>query len=191
MSIIIHAITSPAYSVELYPEITQPSTLLIPEEIWDQFNARLKELSMDKKEYLSFLIRTLRTFVYLGNVNHREHSRLEFQERGLNLKKISLRPNDSDWTELRNMAGFCGMSICKFFVELVLLDFKGVTSYMTKTGASVELPTVFCGYGLEFAQNMVYFEDRSEIQRVIRIQRPNYHEGIILEERRRKRSASK
>ena len=112
------------------------STLLIPKDLINRFNRRLK-IKGGKTKYFGYLIglyRTmLRSFCYDAS-----GVRTEYQWKNQELQKINFRPQNNDWAELGAFSAASGKSRCLLFVYLLLMDLNGWGAILKLAGITAE-----------------------------------------------------
>ena len=99
-------------------------TLLIPDYLFPEY----KKLKL-KYRNLRFLLNYL---LFKHNANRPYFvmkagisSTIKYQEKGLSLHREDFRPGDREWVELKLLANSYNMSLCSFFVFLVLMELAG------------------------------------------------------------------
>ena len=65
----------------------------------------------------------------------------EYQNEGLDLKRVNFRVNNADWIELGELALVFGKSRCWMFTYLLELDILGVWDILSKFGLNIAVPT--------------------------------------------------
>ena len=65
----------------------------------------------------------------------------EYQNEGLDLKRVSFRPNNADWIELGELALAFGKSRCFVFTFLLELDLSGFWEMLYESGLNDAVPT--------------------------------------------------
>ena len=97
-----------------------PSTLLLPNSILNPFlKRRLQRYKGNTTVYLRNLLKLYRSLNYAGLFPPPAKVKSEYQEENLDLKRITFRPNNSDWIELGSLALAFGKSRCWIFTYLV------------------------------------------------------------------------
>ncbi len=71
----------------------------------------------------------------------KEKNKTEYQKENLNLKRLSFRPDNSDWIELGELALAFGKSRCWIFTFLLELDLSGFSKILSKSFPSQSVPT--------------------------------------------------
>ncbi|MBK8395783.1 MAG: DUF1564 family protein [Leptospiraceae bacterium] len=118
------------------------STLLIPENLMPNFLFLLKNHGADNiTVYLQNLLSMYRTITHSGLIPKPIHVKTEYQDEGLNLKRIGFRPNNTDWIELGELALAFGKSRCWLFVYLLKLDIMGMWYLLVRSGLDFAVPT--------------------------------------------------
>ncbi|MBW0435755.1 DUF1564 family protein [Leptospira yasudae] len=88
------------------------------------------------KRVLSFLLNNNRNRLASFLVPSRKE-KTSYQKANLDLVRFSLRPDASDWAELRLLARYYGISICQFFVILLDLDKTDSISAFANLGDNI------------------------------------------------------
>ncbi|TGL76091.1 DUF1564 family protein [Leptospira yasudae] len=112
------------------------SDLWIPRRKISKLNHKIAKCGSLKRA-LTFLLNNNRNRL----TSFLEPSRKEktsYQKGNLNLVRFSLRPDASDWAELRLLARYYGMSICNFFVILLDSDKTDNESLFAAFGAKIK-----------------------------------------------------
>ena len=65
----------------------------------------------------------------------------EYQEENQNLKRVSFRPDNSDWIELGQLAIAFGKSRCWMFTFLLSLDLAGIWEILSESSLGLAVPT--------------------------------------------------
>lgn len=117
------------------------STLLIPNHLLEDLKKKTKENGNSLVRYLSRLLKKYRTFTHSGMIPPPKKIKTEFQEEGLNLKRLSFRVRNSDWIELGELALAFGKSRCWVFTFLLELDILGLREILSKSRLINAVPT--------------------------------------------------
>ncbi len=118
------------------------STLLIPESLLEKFlRKRQKKHKGNTTVYLRNLLALYRVLTYSGMIPPPSKIKTEYQEENLNLKRLSFRPDNSDWIELGELALAFGKSRCWIFTFLLKLDLNGFSEILSKFFPSQSVPT--------------------------------------------------
>ncbi len=118
------------------------STLLIPESLLENFlRKRQKKHKGNTTVYLRNLLRLYRVLTYSGMIPAPSKIKTEYQDENLNLKRLSFRPDNSDWIELGELALAFGKSRCWIFTFLLELDLNGFSKILSKFFPSQSVPT--------------------------------------------------
>ena len=88
------------------------STLLVPAHLIESLKQKQKDLGKNMTGYLRFLLKSYKTFTHSGMLPAPRKIKTEFQEEGLDLKRVSFRPHNVDWIELGELALAFGKSRC-------------------------------------------------------------------------------
>ncbi|MCE9501193.1 MAG: DUF1564 domain-containing protein, partial [Leptospira sp.] len=91
------------------------------------------------RRYFSYLLTKYRLLNASGKHEISLKDKTQYQDQDTGLQKVNFRPDPADWSELRVIANSYGISMCKLFSRLLLLDHAGVEP----TEASEGLPTHF------------------------------------------------
>ena len=119
-----------------------PSTLLLPNSILNPFlKRRLQRYKGNTTVYLRNLLKLYRSLNYADLFPPPAKVKSEYQEENLDLKRITFRPNNSDWIELGSLALAFGKSRCWIFTYLVELDLSGFTEILSTFLPSPSVPT--------------------------------------------------
>ncbi|MCE9500741.1 MAG: DUF1564 domain-containing protein [Leptospira sp.] len=97
--------------------------MIIPEELYVPFVIRAMSVGGAAK-YLRRLLNEYRFINFSGDHPVAERAKILYQAKGLNLKRVSFRPRNEDWIELKLIAQAHGVSATRFFVILLELDFS-------------------------------------------------------------------
>ena len=92
--------------------------------------------------YLRILLKSYKTFTHSGMLPPPRKIKTEFQDEGLDLKRVSFRPHNADWLELGELALAFGKSRCWLFTFLLELDLLGVWKILSKSGLNNAVPTI-------------------------------------------------
>ncbi|MBM9576846.1 DUF1564 family protein [Leptospira sp. 201903070] len=71
--------------------------------------------------YLDVLLKEYKTQILQEQRPHFSE-RTSYQRKAQNLKRLSFRPKEGDWAELRSIARYLGISMCKTFVLLLEME---------------------------------------------------------------------
>ncbi|MBK8397280.1 MAG: DUF1564 family protein [Leptospiraceae bacterium] len=123
-------------------EDTSVSTLLIPDYMYEQFRLKTKKYKGNTAVYLHSLLRRFRTITYSGMIPEPEKLKTTYQERNLDLRKVSFKPKNEDWVELGELALVYGKSRCWIFVFLLRLDLVNTWSSLVEAGLKKIVPMV-------------------------------------------------
>ena len=67
---------------------------------------------------------------------------VNYQEKGLFLERIDFRPVENQWVQMKLLASAHNMSVCSFFVMLLLLDIAGALCCVESGGVPRKLPKI-------------------------------------------------
>ncbi len=118
------------------------STLLIPEYMHEDFRLKTKKFKGNTALYLHSLLRRFRTITHSGMIPEPEKLKTTYQERNLDLKKVSFKPRNEDWIELGELALVFGKSRCWMFVFLLKLDLVNMWHSLVEAGLKKIVPMV-------------------------------------------------
>ena len=91
--------------------------------------------------YLRNLLKMYRTLTHSGMIPEPRKIKTEYQNEGLDSKRVSFRPSNSDWVELGQLALAFGKSRCWVFTFLFELDLSGFSEALYESGFNVAVPT--------------------------------------------------
>lgn len=92
----------------------------VPIELYSYVIQRIRE-EKSLTFYLKKLLKDHR-FEILRNQEPHRKERTSYQSKFQGLVRISFRPNESDWAELRSVSRYLGISMCKIFILLMNLE---------------------------------------------------------------------
>ena len=117
------------------------STLLVPAHLVDGLKKKTKEHGNSLVVYLRNLLWMYRTLTHSGMIHPPRKIKTEYQDEGLDLKRVSFRVNNSDWLELGELALAFGKSRCWLFTYLLEIDLLGLWEILSELGLSNAVPT--------------------------------------------------
>ena len=126
---------------QLWKKEKSVSTLLVPANLIDALKAKKKEHGRQMSVYLRNLLKMYRTLTHSGMLPHPRKIKTEYQEEGLNLKRVTFRPSNADWLELGELAIAFGKSRCFVFTFLLELDLFGFWEMLYESGLDDVVPT--------------------------------------------------
>ncbi|MCB1324872.1 MAG: DUF1564 family protein [Spirochaetales bacterium] len=97
-----------------------PCRFLVPERFQPELKQRLRKQNLDMRGYLKHLLRLARRRPDLLPLKRRITTK--YQPNCQQLQKLNFRPEGRDWGEFKTIARGCGVSMCRLFVHLMLLD---------------------------------------------------------------------
>ncbi len=126
---------------ELWKKDKSVSTLLIPAHLIEALKLKKKEHGKQMAVYLRNLLKMYRTLTHSGMIPDPRKIKTEYQDEGLDLKRVSFRPSNSDWLELGELALAFGKSRCWMFTFLFELDLMGFSETLYESGLNIAVPT--------------------------------------------------
>jgi len=113
------------------------SSLMIPVCFLEELRKKLKKYK-GFKLYLHYLLERYKIHIVNGLIPHYSNVTTKYQDEGVELKKVGIRPWGSDWAMLQILRSSHGMSMSAIFVYLLkidCLDFaKTISEYLVKAG---------------------------------------------------------
>jgi hypothetical protein len=152
------------FTIKMESKLESSSTLLIPENLLDEFKFRANKYN-GTPTYFKALLRKFRIFTHAGMIPPPSKLKTEFQKKGQNLKRVNFVPSNADWLEIGCIALSYGKSRTWVFTFLLYLDILGVGKLIQKTGFARGVP-VSPSIGLQGA---------IQLQRVLGIFIRSYH----------------
>ena len=126
---------------ELWLREKSVSTLLVPAHLIEALKLKKREHGRQMAVYLRNLLKMYRTLTHSGMLPNPRKIKTEYQEEGLDLKRVSFRPNNADWLELGELALAFGKSRCYVFTFLLELDLTGFWDMLYYSGLNDAVPT--------------------------------------------------
>lgn len=117
------------------------STLLVPAHLLEGLKQKTKENGKSLVVYFRNLLWMYRTLTHSGMIHPPRKIKTEYQEEGLDLKRISFRVENVDWIELGELALAFGKSRCWLFTFLLELDILGLWEILSELNFSNVVPT--------------------------------------------------
>lgn len=117
------------------------STLLVPAHLVGDLKAKMKEHGNSLVIYLRNLLWMYRSLTHSGMVPPPRKIKTEYQEEGLDLKRVSFRVDNADWIELGELALAFGKSRCWVLTFLLELDILGLWETLSELNLSNAVPT--------------------------------------------------
>ena len=117
------------------------STVLVPAHLVEDLKQKTREHGNSLVVYLRNLLWMYRTFTHSGMIPPPRKIKTEYQNEGLDLKRVNFRVNNADWIELGELALVFGKSRCWMFTYLLELDILGVWDILSKFGLNIAVPT--------------------------------------------------
>jgi hypothetical protein len=118
------------------------STLLIPKYMQEDFRRKTKKYKGNTSLYLHSLLRRFRVITHSGMIPEAEKLKTTYQERNLDLQKVSFKPKNQDWIELGELAFIFGKSRCWMFVFLLKLDLVNMWHALVEVGLKKIVPMI-------------------------------------------------
>ncbi len=126
---------------QLWKKDKSVSTLLVPAHLIAALKTKKKEHGRQMTVYLRNLLKMYRTLTHSGMLPPPRKIKMEYQEEGLNLKRVTFRPSNADWLELGELALAFGKSRCFVFTFLLELDLSGFWEMLYESGLDDAVPT--------------------------------------------------
>ena len=117
------------------------STLLVPDYLCEKLKLKTKENGNSLRVYLRNLLWMYRTITHSGMIQPPRKIKTEYQEEGLNLRRVNFRVGNADWLELGELALVFGKSRCWMFTYLLELDLLGLWEILSESGLNDAVPT--------------------------------------------------
>jgi hypothetical protein len=131
------------YKIDEMESVATSSTLLIPEEYFDELNGKIEDHG-SLKEYLSYLLDKYELFLNTKIIPESKQLKTEYQANHQNLQRKDFRPDPKDWHLLKLYRVGLNYSISALFVFLLRLDLAGlgriVKSFLENVGAPFPSP---------------------------------------------------
>jgi hypothetical protein len=128
-----------SFSMNTETKLDSCSTLLIPENLLDEFKSRAEKYR-GVPTYFKALLRKFRIFTHAGLIPAPSKLKTEFQSEGQNLKRVNFVPSNVDWLEIGCIALSYGKSRTWVFTFLLYLDLLDVGKLIQKSGFSRGVP---------------------------------------------------
>ncbi len=126
---------------QLWKKDKSVSTLLVPAHLIEALKEKKKEHGRQMAVYLRNLLKMYRTLTHSGMLPAPRKIKTEYQEEGLDLKRVTFRPSNADWLELGELAIAFGKSRCFVFTFLLELDLFGLWDMLYESGLEDVVPT--------------------------------------------------
>ncbi|MCE9499200.1 MAG: DUF1564 domain-containing protein [Leptospira sp.] len=97
------------------------STIKIPAKLLERYENRIKQFGSQGK-YFSHILNKYRILFHSGSLYCSGNMKNVYQKRGQNLIRVSFRPRNSDWLELRIVSQAHFVSMSAIFVYLIEID---------------------------------------------------------------------
>ena len=118
------------------------STLLVPSHLLPDLKQKTKEHGNSLVIYLRNLLWMCRTLTHSGMIPPPIKIKSEYQDEGLDLKRVNFRVGNSDWIELGELALAFGKSRCWLFVFLLKLDLVNMWRTLVEAGLNKIVPMI-------------------------------------------------
>lgn len=126
---------------ELWKKDKSVSTLLVPAHLIQALKSKKNIHGKKISAYLRNILKMYRTLTHSGMIPDPRKIKTEYQDEGLDLKRVSFRPGNADWLELGELALAFGKSRCWVFTFLLELDLTGFSEILYTSGLDVAVPT--------------------------------------------------
>jgi hypothetical protein len=153
-----------SFSINMEAKLDSSSTLLIPENLLDEFKSRAEKYK-GVPTYFKALLRKFRVFTHSGLIPAPTKLKTEFQNSGQNLKRVNFVPANVDWLEIGCIALTYGKSRTWVFSFLLYLDIRGVGTLIQKAGFTRGVPVI----------PNTQLQGAIQLQRVLGIWTRSYH----------------
>ena len=117
------------------------STLLVPAHLLEALKIKRKEHGNNLAVYFRNLLWMYRTLTHSGMIQSPQKIKTEYQDEGLELKRVSFRVGNADWLEIGELALAFGKSRCWIFTFLFELDLLGIWDMLSESGLNDAVPT--------------------------------------------------
>jgi hypothetical protein len=117
------------------------STVLVPTYLLEGLKTKITEHGNSLVVYLRNLLWMYRTVTHSGMIQPPRKIKTEYQDEGLDLKRVNFRVANSDWLELGELALAFGKSRCWLFTFLLELDLLGFWEILSESGLGGAVPT--------------------------------------------------
>jgi hypothetical protein len=129
------------FTINMDAKLDSSSTLLIPENLLDEFKFRANKYR-GVPTYFKAILRKFRVFTHAGLIPAPSKLKTEFQKEGQNLKRVNFVPSNVDWLEIGCIALAYGKSRTWVFTFLLYLDIIGVGKLIQKAGFARGVPVL-------------------------------------------------
>jgi hypothetical protein len=126
---------------ELWKKDKTVSTLLVPAHLVEALKEKKKEHGKSLVIYFRNLLWKYRTLTHSGMLPDPRKIKTEYQEEGLELRRVSFRVANADWLEIGELALAFGKSRCWVFTFLLELDLTGFWEMLLESGLNDAVPT--------------------------------------------------
>jgi hypothetical protein len=153
-----------SFTINMESKLDSSSTLLIPENLLDEFKSRADKYR-GVPTYFKALLKKFRIFTHSGLIPAPSKLKTEFQKEGQNLKRVNFVPSNADWLEIGCIALSYGKSRTWVFTYLLYLDILGVGKLVQKAGFARGVPVL----------PSTLLQAALQLQRVLGIWTRSYH----------------
>ncbi len=126
---------------ELWKKDKTVSTLLVPAHLVAALKEKKKEHGKSLVIYFRNLLWKYRTLTHSGMLPDPRKIKTEYQDEGLELRRVSFRVPNADWLEIGELALAFGKSRCWVFTFLFELDLTGFGDMLLESGINDAVPT--------------------------------------------------
>ncbi|AOP32733.1 hypothetical protein A0128_01910 [Leptospira tipperaryensis] len=110
--------------------------LYVPYQLYSYTLSKIKK-NKSLSRYLEILLNEYKAQLFQEQKPH-SLERTSYQRKAQDLKRVSFRPKEKDWAELRSIARYLGISMCKTFVLLLELERNDETENSPKKREKVK-----------------------------------------------------
>ncbi len=126
---------------ELWKKDKTVSTLLVPAHLVEALKEKKKDHGKSVAIYFRNLLWKYRNLTHSGMLPDPRKIKTEYQEEGLELRRVSFRVSNADWVEIGELALAFGKSRCWVFTFLLELDLTGFWEMLLESGLNDSVPT--------------------------------------------------
>lgn len=133
---------SKSYKIDqLWKKDKTVSTLLVPAHLVEALKEKKKAHGKSLVIYFRNLLWKYRTLTHSGMLPDPRKIKTEYQDEGLELRRVSFRVPNADWLEIGELALAFGKSRCWVFTFLFELDLSGFWEMLLESGLNDAVPT--------------------------------------------------